>query len=79
GTSSWNLLEKGYEKIPLLASANGRGDYHWTAEMRGCVEYLGSLPLCEGGNPIRGHGIARWQADATIQVLSVLSSKDAGV
>ncbi|WP_237714498.1 hypothetical protein, partial [Xanthomonas phaseoli] len=23
----WNLLEKGYEKIPLLASANGRGDY----------------------------------------------------
>ncbi|MBD3956602.1 hypothetical protein GUH95_15865, partial [Xanthomonas citri pv. citri] len=25
--SSWNLLGKGYEKIPLLASANGRGDY----------------------------------------------------
>ncbi|MCC4629873.1 hypothetical protein ABQ013_17120, partial [Xanthomonas citri pv. malvacearum] len=25
---SWNLLGKGYEKIPLLASANGRGDYH---------------------------------------------------
>ncbi|AZR23330.1 hypothetical protein NX81_014650 [Xanthomonas vasicola] len=26
--SSWNLLGKGYEKIPLLASANLRGDYH---------------------------------------------------
>ncbi|TWQ32797.1 hypothetical protein FQJ88_22625 [Xanthomonas vasicola] len=25
--SSWNLLGKGYEKIPLLASANLRGDY----------------------------------------------------
>ncbi|MCC4618377.1 hypothetical protein LL972_20680, partial [Xanthomonas campestris pv. asclepiadis] len=25
---SWNLLGKGDEKIPLLASANGRGDYH---------------------------------------------------
>ncbi|MBV6778886.1 hypothetical protein, partial [Xanthomonas euvesicatoria] len=25
--SSWNLLGKGYEKIPLLASANRRGDY----------------------------------------------------
>ncbi|WP_219617224.1 hypothetical protein, partial [Xanthomonas phaseoli] len=23
----WNLLGKGDEKIPLLASANGRGDY----------------------------------------------------
>ncbi|QER96927.1 hypothetical protein FLG15_23155 (plasmid) [Xanthomonas phaseoli pv. dieffenbachiae] len=26
--SSWNLLGKGYEKIPLLASANLWGDYH---------------------------------------------------
>ncbi|MGD3385117.1 hypothetical protein QT497_22275 [Xanthomonas citri pv. citri] len=25
--SSWNLLRKGYEKIPLLASANLWGDY----------------------------------------------------
>ncbi|MCC4617224.1 SDR family oxidoreductase, partial [Xanthomonas campestris pv. asclepiadis] len=29
--SSWNLLGKGDEKIPLLASANGRGDYQATA------------------------------------------------
>ena len=26
-TLHWNLLGKGYEKIPLLASANRRGDY----------------------------------------------------
>ncbi|QER96169.1 hypothetical protein FLG15_20645 [Xanthomonas phaseoli pv. dieffenbachiae] len=29
--SSWNLLGKGYEKIPLLASANLWGDYPPTA------------------------------------------------
>ena len=28
GTSSWNLLGKDYEKIPLLGSANLWGDYH---------------------------------------------------
>ncbi|PPT38766.1 hypothetical protein XabCFBP2524_04860 [Xanthomonas axonopodis pv. begoniae] len=28
--SSWNLLGKGYEKIPLLASANLWGDYRAT-------------------------------------------------
>ncbi|RNK80254.1 cardiolipin synthase, partial [Xanthomonas vasicola pv. vasculorum] len=32
--SSWNHLGKGYEKIPLLASANLRGDYQGTL-MRG--------------------------------------------
>ncbi|APO94252.1 hypothetical protein BI313_06245 [Xanthomonas vesicatoria] len=52
---------------------------YWTAEMRCCAEYLRSLALCERGKSQPGHGIARWQAEATMRMLAVLSSKDAGV
>lgn len=42
--SSWNLLGKGYEKIPPLASANLRGDYRAM-----CPNLLSVLALSELG------------------------------
>ncbi|QBG88602.1 hypothetical protein EYC54_13900 [Xanthomonas oryzae] len=54
-------------------------NYYWTAEIRCCAEYLRSLALCERGNLSGVHWIARWQAAATVQMLAVLSSEDAGV
>ncbi|MCC4622685.1 hypothetical protein LL965_22620, partial [Xanthomonas cassavae CFBP 4642] len=55
--SSWNLLGKGYEKIPLLASANGRGDYHRTMRpVRNPVITLAFAlpkPLADGAQVLR--------------------------
>ncbi|MBO9968759.1 hypothetical protein J7361_19175, partial [Xanthomonas phaseoli pv. dieffenbachiae] len=52
--SSWNLLGKGYEKIPLLASANLWGDYH------GIFWGSGLHPLNAALRRRACHGTAMW-------------------
>ena len=56
GDTHGSLSESGYEKIPLLASANFRGDYHLTPVdvLRFVDTSSGTLPVLVPRDPVSG-------------------------